>query len=368
MATVTPIDVKSHFKAEWPRHLDPALESTASKVKRILWNLLSIIIFPIGLCRLAYWTVRSIALKMAIPGPPYLNGSNGKVYLDYYGGKNVKPTSPDGLKLDGAFFPGENREKAVIFSCGNAMSWETTELYIELLKPLGVSILMVNPRGIVKSEGSRSEEGFALDIYTAYEYLIGAEKVDPNEIVHVGFSMGGGYGAEGAALVQKKYPHKKLSAINIRSFSDLGLEVQALLGKVGGCLPSLMRLGAKLANFQMHPKKALDTLKGRVCVVSTPSDGVIVKVASMIEAMKKDPKRPFTHIELHGDHTVSAEAHIRDFLPDERLAILEELRLMLHLEEDELDQKLVHIFEQESEAFEEDPYVHLTPLRVEQIG
>ncbi len=342
------------FQAKWPSHLDPALESTCTKVGRVFWNVLSVIIFPIGLCRLAFWLVRNIALGFAVPGPFHVDQLNGICLLKDLGGQNIQMHSPDGVKLDGAIFPGENRKKAVIFSFGNAMSWETSSYYIKLLKVLGVTVLVLNPRGIGKSEGSRSEEGFELDIYTGYEYLIEKEGIKPSDIVHVGYSMGGGYGAGGAALVQKKYMQEKLSAMNIRSFSSLHTEANALLGKTGCYFGCLGRLGLWMAGLNMNPKAELDTLKGRVCIVSTPSDGVIPKEASMIKEMKEKSTRPITHIQLRGGPLPNIQDHNRSFFLDEGIAILNELNKMLGIDSRFVDEEITPPFS--------------TPLKIETVG
>ena len=357
MATIvhthsTPID--TGFQAKWPTHLDPALESTCTKVGRVFWNVISVIIFPIGLCRLAFWLVRKVALGYAVPGPFHVDKLNGKCLLEKMGGQNIQMKSPDGVKLDGAIFPGKEQKKAVIFSFGNAMSWETSSYYISLLKMLGVTVLVLNPRGIGKSEGSRSEKGFALDIYTGYEYLIEKKGIKPSDIVHVGYSMGGGYGAEGAALVQKKYPQENLSAMNIRSFSSLHTEANALLGKTGCYLGCLGKLGLWMAGLNMNPKAALDTLKGRICIVSSPSDGVIPKEASMIKEMKEKSSRPITHIQLRGGPLPNIQDHNRNFFLDEGIAIRNELNTMLGIES-----RFVH---------EEITTPSSTPLKIETVG
>jgi hypothetical protein len=287
------------YEAHWPKELDPALKNVLTKIARLFWNIISVIIFPIGLVRLVSRALRDGALRIIVPGNvEVVCNVMGKSLLKNFSGHPLTLTSPDNTLLDGAFFPGKIRKKAIIYAFGNAHQWENCSQRLEQLKPLNTSILVINPRGVGKSEGTRSEEGYALDIYAAYDFLIKKEKIDPNDIVFVGFSMGAAYGTCGAALVQEEYPDKEIKAINIKSFSDLQLELQTILAG-RGILGAIARITAKILAFSLYPKQGWDTLKGKKCIFYDPSDEVIPKPASLFKAVKDHPVGTTEVVKLH---------------------------------------------------------------------
>lgn len=350
---------KIHYEAKWPEKLNPALKSLAHKVARVVWDLLSIIIFPIFLARMAFKWLKNKVLRVIVPGNIdkdlhlikfkttwewikaiclFLTNSEhfkinrdaeGKKLLSDHGGHSLTLTTPDGVKLDGAFFPGKIKDKVIIFAKGNTGQWENhTQKLAELLK-LNTSLLMVNPRGVGKNKGHRSEEGYALDIYTAYDFLIREKKFDPNEIVLVGFSMGGGYGTCGAAITQDQYPEKEIKVMNINSFSDLQTEVETML-QGRGLLKFIGRIAAQVLRLELHPKKAWDKLKGEKWIIYNPKDEIIPKPASLYRAVKSKPVGTTKVIKLHGTDT--SHEHHRPFYEDEIEAMHTALLSMLKID------------------------------------
>lgn len=310
------------FQAQWPKRHDPALKSLIHKVGKVFWNIISVVIFPIGLVRLAGYYLRNLVLRCIIPGVSLpirgywdlakiitclpFNPENfkadltkeGKACLKEHRGETVKLQAPDGAKLDGAFFPGKHRKKVILFVGGNAEQWETGD-WLHLLKPLDASLLFINSRGVGSNSGKRHEDGYALDTYTAYEYLIHKQGMDPEDIVCTGFSMGGANTTRGASLIQEKYPDKKIKAVNINSFSNLHLEIQTLLKNLGFFVATIGSIGARLLNLDMDVKKDWDTLKGEKYLFHNPNDPVIPLPAQLATAVKKDPIGKSHLIELH---------------------------------------------------------------------
>lgn len=350
---------KIHYEAKWPEKLNPALKSLAHKVARVVWDLLSLIIFPIFLARMALKWLKNKVLRVIVPGNIdkdlhlikfkttwewikaiclFLTNSEnfkicrdaeGKKLLADYGGHSLTLTTPDKVKLDGAFFPGAIKNKVIIFARGNSGQWENhTQKLAELLK-LNTSLLMINPRGVGKNKGHRSEEGYALDIYTAYDFLIREKKFDPNDIVLVGFSMGGGYGTCGASIVQEQYPEKEIKVMNINSFSDLQTEVETML-QGRSLLKFIGRIASKILQLELHPKKAWDKLKGEKWIIYNPKDEIIPKPASLYRAVKNKPIGMTKVIKLHGTDT--DHEHHRPFFDDEIEAMHSALLSMLKID------------------------------------
>ncbi len=346
------------FEAKWPEKHNPALKSLAHKVTRFFWDLISVIIFPIGLARLAMKWLKNKILRVIVPGNIdkdlhlihfkttwdwikavclFLVNSDsfkidreedGKELLRRFNGHPLTLTTPDKVQLDGAFYPGKIQDKAIIYAPGNSGQWENCTPRLEELLNLNTSLVVVNPRGVGKNKSHRSEEGYALDTYAAFDFLTEKRKIDPNNIVTVGFSMGGGYATCGIALAQEEYPDKQIKAVNINSFGDLHKEVETVL-KGRGLLSTIGLIAAKVFRLSLNPKAAWDKLKGEKWVVYNPTDEVIPKAASLYRAVKSNPVGTTKVLKLHRGGT-NAEHH-RHFDKEENTALQIILRDMLKL-------------------------------------
>lgn len=359
MMTAINTNLSIFYEAKWPEKLNPALKSLSHKVMRVIWNIISVIIFPIGLLRLAMKWLKNKVLRVLVPGNIDLDRhivhfkstwdwikaicrflinsehfkidreAEGKELLNRFNGHPLKLTTPDKVKLCGAFFPNKIRDKAIIYATGRTGQWENNTVRLNELLRLNTSLVVVNPRGVGKNKDHRSEEGYALDIYAAYDFLIKHQKIDPNDIVLVGFSMGAAYGTEGAAEAQDQYPDKKIKAININSFSDLQLEVQTSL-QGHGALKLIGRIAARVLRLKLNPKTAWDKLKGEKWIFYNPSDELIPKSASLYRAIKNHPVGITNVVKLHKNNT-GAE-HTRHFNPDELSLLQTTILRMLNLD------------------------------------
>lgn len=319
------------FQAKWPSRLDPAFESTCRKTTRFFYNAISIIVFPIGLARLLYSHAKNLAFRAAIPGQVHIDcpiisiwdlakvllrfifnpesfkadlSDYGKETLKFYGGESVAFNTPDGAHIDGAFFKGSKHpEHAIIFIGGNAEQWESGR-WISLLKELEASILTINPRGVGKSIGSRTN-GYHLDAYSACEWLL-QKGFDLDKIVFCGFSMGGAITALGAAEIQKKYPDIGVNAININSFSSLQKEITEISKNMDGIMAPFLRIGSRFLGVEINVKPAWDTLMGQKCIFYNKNDPVVLDPAQLACAVKNNP--------VGSNHLVTLEP-LRDHIP-----------------------------------------------------
>lgn len=358
--------IATSFEAK-PPEVPWTCRRLCEKVMRVFWDVFSIIVFPIGIVRLVIWWIKDRAFLLGVvPGgrgasiwktwnqlpihdempnfrkfweiakfylhvlffPYYYNDKAklaGDKLIKEYQGTRITIKSADGAALQGAFFPGKNRQKAIIYAVGNAQQWEFTERELKDFKELGVSLLMVNPRSTGESTGSCYEQGYALDIYSAYEYLIHKEGLDPEDILLVGFSMGAAYGTCGASLIQEKYPDKKIAAINLRSFSDLHLETQELK-----LLGSILRLGARVLSFDLNVKEAWGKLKGKKCIFYHKEDRIIPWNASLAKAVAKTGDHTKI-IQMH-THKHPYGHHLRPFCPTETELLFAQIGEMLKID------------------------------------
>ena len=342
------------FQASWPDALNPDLQSTCSKVVELAWLILSIVIFPIGLARLAAYGLRLLVSCIIMPGSlcdEEVARAEGQTLLSNFPQqRRIKITSPDGVELDAVLFRGLEKKKVIVCGLGNCQSWEQiSEGAIRLLLSTGASVLMFNPRGIVDSKGYKDFSKLELDVYAVSDYLIKEEGFDPEDLLYYAFSLSGGYMIEGAALVQEQYPEKKIKAISRCSFATLSKAAEELapniLRSIGVCTCCAGFLGQvggfliRLVSAEIDSKTAWDKLKGKKCVVYSKGDETVLYAASLHQAIKLDNQGEVTQIKLKcndlkgdPDCLIPGWGSHCEFTLCGAVAILEEMTKLLELD------------------------------------
>lgn len=169
--------------------------------------------------------------------------------------------------------------RATLYLSGNGGSWEEADVTIAP----HTDLLMLNPRGVGRSQGVSSPEKLALDAFTAFEYLVHEKGFDPENITIYGWSLGGGYGALATQIIREKYPDKKLKILSERSFSKLSSVAKTAGGICYGWLFSKLVIAA---GWEIDAANALKTLKNKEVVATfSPSDNVIPKAAALAHAI-----------------------------------------------------------------------------------
>ncbi|MBI4972771.1 MAG: alpha/beta hydrolase [Candidatus Omnitrophica bacterium] len=108
----------------------------------------------------------------------------------------------DGVKLNAWFIPGDNAKYTLLFCHGNAGNIGHRLEKLQLLKAIGLNILIFDYRGYGKSKGSPSEKGLYLDAKAAYLYLVNTRGIPAEEIILYGESLGTVVAIELAAKVK----------------------------------------------------------------------------------------------------------------------------------------------------------------------
>lgn len=93
--------------------------------------------------------------------------------------------------------------KTVLFMHGNAGNISHRMETLKIYNRLGLNLLMFDYRGFGISTGKPSELGTYIDAETAWQYLIDERKLEPEDIIIAGRSLGGGVAAE---LATKTFP------------------------------------------------------------------------------------------------------------------------------------------------------------------
>lgn len=124
----------------------------------------------------------------------------------------------DGETINGLFFPGQSKDKVILYFHGNAGDLSGWQFVGEDLLPSGLSVFMIDYRGYGKSTGLISEKGFYLDADAAYRFLITEKKFKPDSILVYGRSIGSGVAVDlasrkrSAGLILES-PYSSLSAL-----------------------------------------------------------------------------------------------------------------------------------------------------------
>ncbi|MFO8084027.1 MAG: alpha/beta hydrolase [Desulfobacterales bacterium] len=108
-------------------------------------------------------------------------------------------------KVESWFLPpiAEGKHPVMIFAHGNA---ELIDHWVEAFLPLtrsGLGVYLVEYPGYGRSQGLPSQDTVVETFTEAYDYIIGRSDVDPEKVVFLGRSLGGGVVC---ALAQKRKP------------------------------------------------------------------------------------------------------------------------------------------------------------------
>ncbi|MBI2646052.1 MAG: alpha/beta hydrolase [Deltaproteobacteria bacterium] len=100
--------------------------------------------------------------------------------------------APDHLRLHGWFFESKKTQKTLLFFHGNGGNVASNlELISIFVQKVHLNVFVIDYRGFGKSEGHPSETGLYQDAEAAYEYLTQVRKMDKDNIIIFGQSLGG---------------------------------------------------------------------------------------------------------------------------------------------------------------------------------
>jgi len=136
--------------------------------------------------RFLYWPVREV---------PYVPS---ELDLDF---ENVVFESGDGLLLSGWYIGAEDSEFTVLFCHGNGGNIAHRLDSINIFHDMGLNCFIFDYRGYGNSQGEPSEEGTYLDAGAAYKWLTEEKRIQPDNIIILGRSLGGSIAAQLASNV-----------------------------------------------------------------------------------------------------------------------------------------------------------------------
>ncbi len=107
------------------------------------------------------------------------------------GGRDVELSTADGLRLGAWFVPGDGPEApAVLVAPGNGGNREHRAPLARALAAEGLAVLLLDYRGYGGNPGSPSEDGLALDVRAAHQWLVDEGGVAQERLVYLGESLG----------------------------------------------------------------------------------------------------------------------------------------------------------------------------------
>ena len=130
------------------------------------------------------------------------------------------------IKLNGWYVPCEGATSTVLFCHGNAGNISDRLDSINIFHNLGLNIFIFDYKGYGRSKGFPTEKGTYLDAMAAYNWIILEKKLDKDNIVIFGRSLGGAIAIDLAAKINKGL---LISESTFTSIVDIGKEIYPFL-------------------------------------------------------------------------------------------------------------------------------------------
>lgn len=145
-----------------------------------------------------------------------LEATPALISLDY---EELDLTTADGEVLNAWWIPHPEARATLLFLHGNAGNISHRLDSINIFHQLGLSVLIIDYRGYGNSTGTPSEQGTYIDAETAWDYLIKQRKINDNDIIIFGRSLGG---AVAIGLASKHQPTALIIESSFTSIADVG--------------------------------------------------------------------------------------------------------------------------------------------------
>jgi len=202
--------------------------------------------------------------------------------MDY---EDVSLATSDGVKLHGWFVPAAAPRGTILMFHGNGGNISHRLETIAIFHNLGYNAMIIDYRGSGRSEGSPGEQGTYRDAEAAWAYLTRTRKIEPDEIVIFGRSLGA---AVAAWLAVEKHSAGVIIESAFTSVPDRGAEMYKFLP---------VRL---LARINYDTLARIDKLRCRLLVIHSRDDEIIpFHHGQKIFEAAKQPKR---FQEISGGH------------------------------------------------------------------
>ncbi|HVZ70832.1 MAG TPA: alpha/beta hydrolase [Polyangia bacterium] len=141
---------------------------------------------------------------------------NEEHFVDVEPGVTVHIVIAPSFGLSGA--TGAHAEVTMLYFHGQSNDIGTTWPRIELLYPLGVNLVAIDPRGYGKSTGTPSEPGIHADVQAVWDYLRDDLHLDATRFVIYGRSLGAAFATD---LASARTPAALVTESAFTSIADM---------------------------------------------------------------------------------------------------------------------------------------------------
>lgn len=255
---------------KYAHELQPKQLNKTEKAQKIAFLIFSILVFPVGLARLAKRGIQRLVGLAIYPAQVIIKKSSyqqERKALKQIGYQTHHLKTPDNVRLHALYYaqqkPVEGQKTVILFP-GNGASSFSYENLRTAFKDMGWNVLLFDPRHVGKSQKKMATcKSTILDGETAYQFAK-AQGVKKENILLWGHSLGGGIATAVAAN------HKKVMLINDRSFSSLSSVIKALMAGWIGTL-------TKKLGWEYNTEENFKKVQGKKWVITAIHDEVIIK-------------------------------------------------------------------------------------------
>jgi len=202
--------------------------------------------------------------------------------LDY---EDVWINSVDGVRLHGWYIPRQGARQTLLFFHGNAGNISHRRESIEIFHRLNLNVFILSYRGYGASEGKPDEQGLYNDARSAWRYLTLDRKIQQQDIILFGRSLGGAVATSLAAEVQ-----------------PAGLILESTFSSAGDMAAVLY----PILHWVIYSRYAFDTatrlrqVQSPVMVIHSADDEIIpFRIGQKVFMAAREPKQ---FVEIRGDH------------------------------------------------------------------
>lgn len=285
--------------------LPPNLRKTScQKFWRITYLVLSIILIPIGICRLLVLGIRKLAERVLVNASTHSKG-----YVEYYRGyfeaglsdiiklghtvTKIKVKTVDGALLDGVHFQHKTRkvnEYTLLLFNANGELYESNSVpYLDL----PINVVRFNIRGTGLSKGTVSPNNHLIDCWSMGQYAHKYLGVPLDQTMAGGHSQGGFFAAFTAAMHQgTPGTNEGMSLFMDRAYRYLPHVTDTLLKDLIKCCPINCCLGKAahfitwLTGYNYNAQPYVDKVQALVWFLYHKQDRIIADKNSIKEAYR----------------------------------------------------------------------------------
>lgn len=271
-------------------------------MQKAVWNLFSVVVFPVGICRISGILLNRLAqvkivpasrmdkVKLATIREQLINrtndSNNATLSHKFQRLKTVDGVVLDSLSIihaDQKKLPASQQRWIIVFNPNKGAFEKLEPAFAAIARTIRVNILLGNYRGVGSSQGKpKSAKRLLRDAETMIRFLL-SRGVKPENILLHGWSLGGGISAVCAWHFQNK-AKITLNVCNDRSFATLTKAILVLAR-----IPVINHVAAILTKMvwgKLNVAKKFKNLKGYTFIIHHKQDHVITYTTSLYKKLK----------------------------------------------------------------------------------